>query len=1065
MDNYSFGGFGELTIADLMLAYRKAKVDAFYDKDHRLATKFSEYEENLLSNLTELLEKLKSTSWHDDGDLLGKVLLIPKNVKVASKENNNSSQASYHSDRLERFKSMSKYSDIGLSFRVAGDFPVNTHIISSLWVTLVGYKFDFQLSKSSYGVRLKKYEDRTRPLDCRGEYKNQLHQAGLGSFEHYSGAYRNWRKGTVSKVRDYINNGDDVFVASLDIKNFYRSLRPEFLNQSWFSSLLENSHFEYTKSDMAFTQNIISLMDNWSSHVSKELLASEALQKDDEVASINWGVPIGLTATKIIANMALHELDGIIESEIRPIHYARYVDDILLVMRDRSEIKTVDDFFNRVLAKSKQITIKQEDYNWSFSYERLTQINFTFHKDKQYLYFFSGKKAISYLDDVISEWDDMSSEYRMMPDLDSLGSLLSHKIINNNQYSSFGEHDFLGSKLDSLRRYGLALQIRQVMTLITDLPRSELGKTEEYFSQLLMSSVLNPLDIFKYIKQISQIIGVFLLSGNYNYCYSVLKRISECLCILRNTVENECRVDGVPFSVNDGLWAYIEKYYTEIISETFIKYHLPHSSKPSEELLACTRYIDLISEKLNSSVGERNLANTLDENAKKAIKSDLSVRAYKELIKQDKKYLRKKQTKEESLFKNLSGVKWIDIRSITDFLSIRNKSLFFNMDVRKGAEESLLPYLFPTRPYLDSEISELLPIHLNNGEFLNEWAKYIKVLRGVRVQYPGASEFESYDEQGNSEYPKITIGENSNDKVSIALVSIATDDKTWRHTASNKPVLSYERYNKIAKLFNQVNNLENKPDYLLFPELSIPTRWVQSLRDRAKTQGINLIVGTEYVHFNDNKISSFANLTLKDTSLGFTTYRSIWQPKLEPAPKEDENLLKFFGKSWQDKDFWLHGSIDSRSDEQRYSILKPVYVHNGFHFAVMVCSELQNTKKRADFQGLIDSLFVLSWNSDTETFASLIEGAALDLHAYIVLVNNRKYGDSRIRVPAKKRYKRDIVRLKGGDEDFVVSANINLDELRAFQSRAKRWQEDDDPFKPVPEGFKIAESRKRLPPK
>ena len=108
---------------------------------------------------------------------------------------------------------------------------------------------------------------------------------------------------------------------------------------------------------------------------------------------------------------------------------------------------------------------------------------------------------------------------------------------------------------------------------------------------------------------------------------------------------------------------------------------------------------------------------------------------------------------------------------------------------------------------------------------------------------------------------------------------------------------------------------------------------------------------------------------------------------------------------------------------------------------------------------------VLSWNKDLDTFASLIESAALDIHAYTILVNNRKYGDSRVRSPAKEPFMRDIARVKGGDNDFVVAATLDIDSLRAFQSRAKRWPKGGDKFKPLPEGFQLAKNRKKLPPK
>lgn len=131
----------------------------------------------------------------------------------------------------------------------------------------------------------------------------------------------------------------------------------------------------------------------------------------------------------------------------------------------------------------------------------------------------------------------------------------------------------------------------------------------------------------------------------------------------------------------------------------------------------------------------------------------------------------------------------------------------------------------------------------------------------------------------------------------------------------------------------------------------------------------------------------------------------------------------------------------------------------------MVCSELQNSKARVDFQGNIDALMVLSWNKDLETFSALIESAALDVHAYTILANNRKYGDSRVRAPSKEPYMRELARVRGGDNDFIIAATLDIDALRAFQSRAKRWPQSDDLFKPLPEGFKLSHRRRRLPPK
>jgi hypothetical protein len=159
-------------------------------------------------------------------------------------------------------------------------------------------------------------------------------------------------------------------------------------------------------------------------------------------------------------------------------------------------------------------------------------------------------------------------------------------------------------------------------------------------------------------------------------------------------------------------------------------------------------------------------------------------------------------------------------------------------------------------------------------------------------------------------------------------------------------------------------------------------------------------------------------------------------------------LLRDFGKSWT--------SLPAYNK-------KPVYLHKGFAFGVLVCSELQNVQHRLNFQGAVDCMMVLSWNQDLETFSALVESASLDVHAYVALVNNRRFGDSRVRVPEKINHKRDVCRLRGGENEHVVVVKLDVKKLREFQSRAKRWPGEDDPFKPVPEGFSIRSYRAEIP--
>src|SRR5699024_3424905 len=126
-------------------------------------------------------------------------------------------------------------------------------------------------------------------------------------------------------------------------------------------------------------------------------------------------------------------------------------------------------------------------------------------------------------------------------------------------------------------------------------------------------------------------------------------------------------------------------------------------------------------------------------------------------------------------------------------------------------------------------------------------------------------------------------------------------------------------------------------------------------------------------------------------------------------------------------------------------------------FGFLICSELTNIEYRASFRGKVDTLFVPQWNQDLNTFTALVESAALDIHAHIVQVNNRTYGDTRIRMPAgENHWLRDVVQLKGGLNDYIVLAELDLKSLRAFQSK---YSSPSSAYKPVPDGFVKALNR------
>ena len=174
----------------------------------------------------------------------------------------------------------------------------------------------------------------------------------------------------------------------------------------------------------------------------------------------------------------------------------------------------------------------------------------------------------------------------------------------------------------------------------------------------------------------------------------------------------------------------------------------------------------------------------------------------------------------------------------------------------------------------------------------------------------------------------------------------------------------------------------------------------------------------------------------------------VKQDKLAAAIHEEEDLRCYAGVK-----------LVPENKDNKCVIIK----HGDFYFGILICSELTNIDYRAQFRGYVDAIFVPEWNQDTEMFGSLIEAAAYDVHAYIIQCNDRRYGDTRIRIQAKQHYDRDIVKIKGGEEDYFVIGKLDINKLRQFQSNKISPTGESALFKPVPVGFVIAPYRECLP--
>jgi hypothetical protein len=1066
-----FKGWDQLIVEDLILAYRKAKVDCFFENAFPTAINFAEYEINLISNLEKLLTRLKINQGLGSLDeLLGPCRLIPKKLGYEAK-NGSENGHTHFSNHKKAFEHICKHNDLTAEFRIIGDFPVETHLLSALWINMVGHKFDACLNdKDIYGSRLK----RIRSDDLNKEAPKVFHLTAVGSFEPYFQPYQKWRNDGLTAIRTELEQDRKVIAVSLDLKSYYHLIDPTFFAEPEFQHEIGlKGDDKLTESEHSFTKEISRLLVAWSEKAEEFSIEIQA----EGGQPVNGGLAIGLTASRVISNLLLHKWDKLIRENLTPVHYGRYVDDMFLVMLDGGAVSDTSSFMSFLRKRLPNVVNKvtnqkdskgqADDKSWQIdlgkNYQKNSKIQLQANKQK--LFLLDGKAGLDLIESIEKEIVELSSERRLMPTPDQLERTTAAKVL-----SAAGD---IAENADTLRRAdGLtihrlswALQLSHVETLARDLPSNE-WKVERYdFYEFAHNHVLRPDKIFAHYQYLPRLLGFAISLQDWQDAEKIVSASLRALEALARENGRFVTINGIESCTQSpDIWAKIKVSLIRSFVDSAAKSY-PQNSKPHTK---ATRLAKVFSDLL---LGELMVWDDLSgillafdsfiEIAPLLASSDLAKIPYKNLDYEifPKEFLRFKFGVEDAnlhiISQSFQSTTLLSVETIQEFLSDTQHKRFNTNKQETQVDESILPFLFPTRPFTPEEIAVLVPECVGSldgkADFspVKLWARYVQAFRGVWVS-PGALEVQAKEKNETDEgLPYFRIGQKANKKVLVAITNLATEDESWTKTACNKPDLSLERYKRICELVNLAITSKPKPHYVLLPELSIPIEWVDSISSRLRGSGINMIAGTEYRHVSRDTLHSEVCLVLDDDRLGFPASVRIWQPKLRPAVGEDYDLTSRIGKKW--KQF--------EKDEQK----KPVYDHHGFNFGVMVCSELQNSKDRVKFQGEVDALMVLSWNKDLDTFSALVEASALDIHAYTILVNNRKYGDSRVRSPAKDSFLRDLARIKGGKNDYCVTVEIDIEKLREFQSREKRWTDDTDPFKPVPEGFEMARRRKVIP--
>lgn len=1082
----------EIEFKDIVRSYYKAKVDLYYSNDDR-ADDLVDYEIALDENLTLLHENLlrilqtpepdsEQISGFSDDHFLGTAHLMAKGADPADPTPRNQAPGKLiRSDAWAQSETEIEESGLNIDFRLLSKCSIDMHIVSTLWIELVGDHIDQTLgieqppnvdkfcneqNSSAYGNRLR----RTRA----GEYN----QAAPGTTKPYLYQYERWQRNGYKAISDGLERGDEIVVLTADIKSFFPSLDPSFLTH--------NDYIKYSKLDslnetaQRLNRLFIKILQLWKHRISQLTgLPGSCV-----------GLPLGLAASGIIANGALAQFDKTIREQVNPLYYGRYVDDITVVLKGSESLRTAHDVVRWVAART---VIEDQDAPLLVLSEtagdhtglpdlilRLTYLQdseIVFSHAKTRVHIFNGTPGEILLQTLKKQDAERASEWRELPILPSEPLSVGRQFVSLIDSEGADASSLSAASISTSKRADFALKLRNVEAYSRDLNPEGWQEHRKEFYKTVREFIFPPTNFLKFERYLPRILNVALASQDWDQLELLVKDLFRMF----SQISAGASVNRVQVSVNGTVLPEDTKFSALVLWHTRLRMLVTRTvtrdaqhgiSKELGQRLANYTTVGSLNEHATASwtplvqaaAGDLTLSEGIPQSTyNRFFFSDLAATPLRA-------WALPSAWQNWSLPANVSTEERSSARiSVDEEASARIEAfkVFFLSDSNELSNtNAIFGMAFPTRPASTSELFaatrmlDAKPLVSKSGNtagqnHLGSLNKFLKALRGYSLDEPTIPTITPTDSPSapftlsvGATATSLPQAQDRDDSyVDIAVGMIETTRDQLSKSIHGEPDLGIRRYNSLIALTNRVISHEVRPHYLVLPELSVPTRWFFRIANKLAAVNISLITGVEYQIDKDDEFvvqnQVWASLTTLDW--GFPSNVVYIQDKIRPAHGEEINLLEEAKKRLVPKIEW--NPI-------------PVIDHGGFKFSLLICSELTNIQYRASARGRIDALIVPEWNQDTETFSSIVESSAYDVHCFVVQANNRPYGDSRIRGPYKQRYARDVVRISGGISDQIVIGRLSYSELRRFQSRHSLNK--NARFKPLPDGYDIEKTRRLL---
>lgn len=998
--------------------------------------------------LEEKFEKIATelNTFHEGSEFFEKILsdisinFYPKKIKSQERE-----------DNFNNFISNIRIRDNYEIERVTPfiNAPIELHIIAVLWIMDHGPTLDANLKDECLGNRLLLNKDKTEIVQ------------GSGLFKPYFKQYQKWRDNAVEIAENILKSGKNVAFINLDIKDYFSSVRIK--RTDLFDGRRHRSLDEYYNLKEIF----LIIHDKYSELLAAEFQSPSNFYKEliDTNGQLEKVVlPIGLVSSYVLANHYLNDFDDEIIKIVKPTYYGRYVDDMLFVISD----PTPNFKINQKNEKIRFNISKYKNLNPTFLEKFVLETFYpiidltgetnsinenpnTFillgyeslycQSEKSLIHYFDHKESHLVIDRLKQELDEKTSEFRDFPEEDendlsfkSSAYYLQYdgtegkiRTLKDYKENRFGLTVFLSNKIFSALRHENHLSDDECDQIVSFFKGETCLTFYRLWERILTLLLVNQkpkhyvdffLHCFDEIEKIKQIDkGPKVEESNLkNTLVNYLDTSHELalslnLDFLVKTKEVSRNFEFKLNELKNSNWTFLfgrfeptktdSHWITRFRSSNMMRHHyVIHPLLTYSEASRKGKLKDLTS--INVDLKKYKLDETLMKESPRRVKFwECCMSIAFEII------------------GSHSNEREIDNVVVTEIFSIKNQ----------GKTQKDIFYLDNAfERYKTINQNHIALYELDDNSFRDSFYKRKNVIK-KNSPIVNTQEIIVSNKKRDSK----------NFKIAFANTEVKEDNiiKSLRGT----PNLSSLRYDQLAKIVKKVRL--DKSDILLFPEFFIPINLLSSLVKYSEKNHVLTLTGLEHIRIK-NTVFNFIVTILPFEIHGVKDAVVVFRLKNHYAHLEESLIRGNYLKVPLPK-------------EHRYDIFN----WENLYFCPYYCFELANVWHRSLFKAKLDLLVGVEWNKDTIYFSNIVESCSRDLHCYIAQVNTSQFGDSRLTQPTESA-RRDLMNLKGGINDSILVAEIDIDKIREFQRKTFELTHEQKEFKPLPPDYKVDDVIKRI---